>query len=176
MIYIRRFRAHAAIIRQLTITGRGRASLNSDGWIHDRSRTLFDQRSAGAAGRHLAKFDLRASALGESSERGPGLPAVHSRFGDHDAHRKIDDEGEPVQGLRPVTDVGAEVLAFLSVARRWQQISEREAHCDRRARSCALSEEAVDRLPLAAVTDCRFLDRAPLCSALRDEQHRHCQS
>ena len=69
------------------------------------------------------KLDLRASALGKSSQRGPGLPAVHRRFGDHGAYREIDDESEPNQGLCPLTDVGAEVPALLSVARRWQQIA-----------------------------------------------------
>ena len=52
-------------------------------WMsHDRSRTLFDQRSAGTARRHLAELDLRAPAFGKPPERGLGLSAVHCRDGD----------------------------------------------------------------------------------------------
>ena len=83
---------------------------------HDRSRTLFDQRGTGAAGWHLAKFDLRASTVGQPSERGPGLPAVHRRDGDRRTHRKVDDEGQPLQGLRTLAHFGPDVSALLSVA------------------------------------------------------------
>ena len=142
--------------REATGRGRLRAHSPEQQWMsHDRSRTLFDQRSAGAARRHLAKFDLRASALGKSSERGPGLPAVHCRDGDRGAHRQIDDEGEPIQGLRPLAYVGPEDPALLFVACGRQPIPSGQAAWYCRARSCALSEEAVDLDPLSAVTALR---------------------
>jgi hypothetical protein len=130
-------------------------SLEQQWMSHDRSRTLFDQRSAGAARGHLAKFYLRASALGQPSERGPGLPAVHCRDSNCGAHRKLDDEGEPIQGLCPVAHVGSEDPTLLFVARRRQQIPSGQAAWEHGTRSCPPSKEAVDWVPMAHVTTLR---------------------